>query len=217
MNNYANEQMLREKIENKLSQEIEKLKNTFIENQNNLLNRIEELKADSSNSSQQNTETLKELGKLKEELEHMRKNEELRRKYLYDVMLDKTLKYNEIERATKFPFYTHEEKAQEFNSKDSDYNENYNYNYSQNDFKDHDTTGHLKNFEDELFSDDKNSKKLDKYTIDNKSEYYKNMINPKRMNVTNLSSLYGNTNYKMNTTTQFIDMQTKEVYRVSIC
>lgn len=56
------------------------------------MNRIGELKQDSSNANLQNSETTKELSNLKHELENIRKDEEYRRKYLYDVLLDKNLK-----------------------------------------------------------------------------------------------------------------------------
>ena len=38
---------------------------------------------------------------LKQELENIRKDEEYRRKHVYDVLLDKTLKYNDIVKSTK--------------------------------------------------------------------------------------------------------------------
>lgn len=176
----------RDALTKKISEEIQLLKNTFLDNQNNLLKRIEELKVESTTANQQNTETVKELTNLKQELENIRKDEEYRRKYVYDVLLDKTLKYNDIIKATKLP------PGEEFSYIDENNKRKLNDNTDANS---------LNNFDN-----------ISNYAENLKRDLMRgyNMLNKTRM-----TSMYGRTNYQMNATTKFIDMQTKEVYKVN--
>lgn len=187
MNNNQNAEMERDALSKKIAEEIQLLKNTFIDNQNNLLRRIEELKIESTTANQQNSETVKELTKLKEELENIRKDEEFRRKHVYDVLLDKSLKYNEIMKSTRLPpgddfEFLKEEDKDGFNNERSDAQS-----LSHND----NVSVYAKNLKRDLMRG-------------------YNMLNRTRM-----TSLFGRTNNEMNATTKFIDMQTKEVYKVN--
>ncbi len=182
--NNQNNEIEREMLAKKIQEEISVLKNAFTEQQENLLKRMEELKNESSNANQKNSETLKELTNLKQELENMRKDEEYRRKYVYDVLLDKTLKYNDIIKSTKLT------PGEDFNYLAGN-NRNRNYEPSEN----------------------MSVKNLDTQTYFNnlKRDLMKNLPNK-----TNTTSLYGGrSNYEMNATSKFIDLQTKEVYKVN--
>lgn len=182
MNNH-NAEMEREILTKKIQEEIQVLKNTYMESQENLLKRIEELKKESSNANQQNSETIKELSNLKQELENIRKDEEYRRKYVYDVLLDKTLKYNDIIKNTRLT------PGEDFNYLNGNRNRNYE-------------------------ASEINSVKLDTQSYFNnlKRDLMKNLPNK-----TNTTSIYGGrSNFEMNATSKFIDMQTKEVYKVRV-
>jgi len=184
INKNQNQELEREALTKKISEEIQLLKNTFLDNQNNLLRRIEELKVESTTANQQNSETVKQLTSLKHELENIRKDEEYRRKHVYDVLLDKTLKYNEIMKSTRLP---PEAVDNEF----------------------------LPEFDKNGFNDANSVT-----NIDNVSEYAVNLKHDlmrgyNLLNRTRMSGLQGRTNYEMNATTKFIDMQTKEVYKVN--
>jgi len=185
-----NAEFERETLSKKIAEEIQLLKNTFSDNQNNLLKRIDELKVESSAANQKNSETVKELGKLKQTLESIRKDEEYRRKHVYDVLLDKTLKYNDIIKATRLPPGEDFNYLMENNSNRNGFNFN-----EQSDVNSFNNNDNVSNYAENLKRD-----LMRGY----------NMLNKTRM-----TSLYGKTNYEMNGTTKFIDLQTKEVYKVS--
>lgn len=187
INNNQNIESERDALSKKIAEEIQLLKNTFIENQNNLLKRMEELKIETTTANQQNTETVKELTNLKQELENIRKDEEYRRKHVYDVLLDKTLKYNEIIKSTRLP---PAEESEFIGENDSNW-------FNERDKKN--------------FSDDARSVVVSEYADNLKRDL---MRGYDLLNRTRLSGLHGRTNYQMNATSKFIDMQTKEVYQV---
>ena len=187
-NNNQNLELERDSLGKKITEEIQLLKNTFMENQNHLLQRIEELKIESTTANQQNSETVKELTNLKQELENIRKDEEYRRKHVYDVLLDKTLKYNDIMKNTKLP------PGEDFEFLgEQDKNRCRDYEKSE--------TNSVSNFDN-----------VSAYSNNLKRDLMRgyNMLNKTRM-----SGLFARTNYQMNVTSKFIDMQTKEVYKVN--
>jgi hypothetical protein len=72
----------------RIGEEIKELKNSFLNNHNNILKRIDEMKIESSDANKINTDALRELANLKKELENIRKDEEIRRKYIYDIIFE---------------------------------------------------------------------------------------------------------------------------------
>jgi hypothetical protein len=71
----------------KLNNEILGLKNIILEQQNSLLAQINELKAETNNANVQRYETLKEINFIKEELAKQKVDDDMRKKYIYDVIL----------------------------------------------------------------------------------------------------------------------------------
>lgn len=95
------EEILRKNVEH----EIGKLRNNLLDQQNELLKQINDLKAETQNANLQRYDALKEISQLKEELANQRQDEDLRRKYVYDVMIDNTSKVNHIYNSTKLADY----------------------------------------------------------------------------------------------------------------
>ena len=96
-NDQANLHFLnQQEIESKqqLNNEIIKLREQMNEQQNNLFNQINSLKQETQNANAQRFEALKEIEKLKDELSKQKYDEEIRRKYVYDVIADEHSKTN---------------------------------------------------------------------------------------------------------------------------
>ena len=88
---------------NKLNDEIMKLREQMQDQQINLFNQINSLKQETQNANQQRFEALKEIEKLKDELSKQRSDEEIRRKYVYDVIADDNSKIGNIYAETHLP------------------------------------------------------------------------------------------------------------------
>jgi hypothetical protein len=86
-----------------LNNELLKLRQNIAEQQNQLLGQINDLKVETQNANVQRYEALKEISNLKEELAKQRVDEELRQKYVYDVLVDKNTSVNNIYSHTKLP------------------------------------------------------------------------------------------------------------------
>lgn len=95
--------MHEEELKRNVNNEILKLRNHLVDQQNSLLNQINELKIETQNANMQRYEALKEISTLKEELSKQRIDEELRRKYVYDVLVDNTSKINYAYNKTNLP------------------------------------------------------------------------------------------------------------------
>ena len=95
INNQVNEAA----IENELL----KLRTNLMDQQNELLRQINELKSDAQKQNIERYEALQEINVLKEELSKNRMDEEVRKKYVYDVIVDNNNKVNEIFTTTKLP------------------------------------------------------------------------------------------------------------------
>ena len=100
-NQYINQEDLQLRLN--LNNEIIQLRNHIIDQQNQLLAQINDLKAETQNANLQRYEALKEISYLKEELAKQRVDEELRKKYVYDVLVDNNSKVNNIYSHTKLP------------------------------------------------------------------------------------------------------------------
>jgi hypothetical protein len=86
-----------------LNNELMKLRQNITEQQNQLLGQINDLKTETQNANLQRYEALKEISHLKEELAKQRADEELRQKYVYDVMVDNSNNVNKVYSHTKLP------------------------------------------------------------------------------------------------------------------
>ena len=86
-----------------LNNEILKLRDQMQDQQVNLFNQINSLKQETQNANMQRFEALKEIEKLKDELSKQRADEELRRKYVYDVIADDNSKVSNIYSQTHLP------------------------------------------------------------------------------------------------------------------
>jgi len=105
LNNQANEAAA---INNQVSEaaienELLKLRTNLMDQQNELLRQINELKSDAQKQNLERYEALQEINVLKEELTKNRMDEEVRKKYVYDVIVDNNNKVNEIFTTTKLP------------------------------------------------------------------------------------------------------------------
>ena len=85
-----------------LNNEILKLREQMKDQQNDLFNQIQFLKQETQNANQQRVEALKEIEKLKNELSKQRADENIRRKYVYDVIVNDAGNNNIIQE-TDFP------------------------------------------------------------------------------------------------------------------
>ncbi len=83
--------------------ELLKLRNNLMDQQNELLRQINDLKSDSQKQNIERYEALKEINTLKEELSKNRADEDVRKKYVYDIIVDNNSKVNDIFTSTKLP------------------------------------------------------------------------------------------------------------------
>ena len=109
-NNNAIDQEAIDKINQKemeskmqLNNEILKLREQMKDQQNDLFSQISFLKQETQNANKQRFEALKEIEQLKEELSKQRADENLRRKYVYDVVVNDTKNTNNIFQETHLP------------------------------------------------------------------------------------------------------------------
>ena len=86
-----------------LNNEIMKLREQMKDQQNDLFNQIAFLKQETQNANQQRFEALKEIDKLKDELSKQRNDEILRRKYVYDVVVNEAKDVNNIVQESHLP------------------------------------------------------------------------------------------------------------------
>ena len=86
-----------------LNNEILKLREQMKDQQNDLFNQIQFLKQETQNANQQRFEALKEIDKLKDELSKQRADENLRRKYVYDVVVNDARNTNSVIQETHLP------------------------------------------------------------------------------------------------------------------
>ena len=98
-----NEQEALEKINQKemeskmqLNNEILKLREQMKDQQNDLFYQIQYLKQETQNANQQRFEALKEIEKLKDELSQQRADENLRRKYVYEAVINDSKATNNL-------------------------------------------------------------------------------------------------------------------------
>ena len=109
-NNNITEQEAIDKINQKemeskmqLNNEILKLREQMKDQQNDLFHQIQFLKQETQSANQQRFEALKEIEKLKDELSKQRADENLRRKYVYDVVVNDARNANNIIQETHLP------------------------------------------------------------------------------------------------------------------
>ena len=86
-----------------LNNEILKLREQMKDQQNDLFHQIQFLKQETQSANQQRFEALKEIEKLKDELSKQRADENLRRKYVYDVVVNDTRTANNIIQESHLP------------------------------------------------------------------------------------------------------------------
>ena len=86
-----------------LNNEILKLREQMKDQQNDLFHQIQFLKQETQNANAQRFEALKEIEKLKDELSKQRADENLRRKYVYDVVVNDAKTANNIIQETHLP------------------------------------------------------------------------------------------------------------------
>ena len=86
-----------------LNNEILKLREQMKEQQDDLFHQIAFLKQETQNANQQRFEALKEIDKLKDELSKQRNDEMLRRKYVYDVVVNDAKDANNIVQESHLP------------------------------------------------------------------------------------------------------------------
>ena len=86
-----------------LNNEILKLREQMKDQQNDLFNQIQFLKQETQSANMQRFEALKEIEQLKEELSKQRADENLRRKYVYDVIVNDANSLNNVIQETHLP------------------------------------------------------------------------------------------------------------------
>ena len=86
-----------------LNNEILKLREQMKDQQNDLFHQIQFLKQETQNANQQRFDALKEIEILKGELSKQRADEDLRRKYVYDVVVNDARTSNNIIQETHLP------------------------------------------------------------------------------------------------------------------
>jgi hypothetical protein len=86
-----------------LNNEILKLREQMKDQQNDLFNQIQFLKQETQSANMQRFEALKEIEQLKEELSKQRADENLRRKYVYDVIVNDANSLNNVIKETHLP------------------------------------------------------------------------------------------------------------------
>ena len=101
----AFEKIQQKELESKLqlNNEIMNLREQMKEQQNDLFHQIAFLKQETQNANQQKFEALKEIDKLKDELSKQRNDEILRRKYVYDVVVNDAKNANNIVQESHLP------------------------------------------------------------------------------------------------------------------
>ena len=101
----AFEKIQQKELESKLqlNNEIMNLREQMKEQQNDLFHQIAFLKQETQNANQQRFEALKEIDKLKDELSKQRNDEILRRKYVYDVVVNDAKNANNIVQESHLP------------------------------------------------------------------------------------------------------------------
>ena len=101
----AFEKIQQKELESKLqlNNEIMNLREQMKEQQNDLFHQIAFLKQETQNANQQRFEALKEIDKLKDELSKQRNDEILRRKYVYDVVVNDAKNVNNIVQESHLP------------------------------------------------------------------------------------------------------------------
>ena len=87
----------------KLNNEILQLRDQMKDQQNDLFNQIQFLKQETQAANMQRFEALKEIEKLKDELSKQRQDENLRRKYVYDVIVNDANGLNNVIQETHLP------------------------------------------------------------------------------------------------------------------
>ena len=99
------EKIQQKELESKLqlNNEIMNLREQMKEQQNDLFHQIAFLKQETQNANQQRFEALKEIDKLKDELSKQRNDEILRRKYVYDVVVNDAKNANNIVQESHLP------------------------------------------------------------------------------------------------------------------
>lgn len=90
-------------LKRNINNEMLKMRNNIFDQQNQVLKQINDLKAETQNSNMQRFEALKEISALKEELAKQRSDEELRKKYVYDVLIDNSSKVSNVYGNTQLP------------------------------------------------------------------------------------------------------------------
>ena len=105
IDNEAFDRIHQKEMESKmqLNNEIMKLREQMKDQQNDLFHQIAYLKQETQNANQQRFEALKEIDKLKEELSKQRTDENLRRKYVYDVVVNEARDTNNIVQESHLP------------------------------------------------------------------------------------------------------------------
>ena len=105
IDNEAFDRIHQKEMESKmqLNNEIMKLREQMKDQQNDLFHQIAYLKQETQNANQQRFEALKEIDKLKEELSKQRMDENLRRKYVYDVVVNEARDTNNIVQESHLP------------------------------------------------------------------------------------------------------------------
>lgn len=83
--------------------EMQKMRRELIDSQKELVTQVEGLKVMNQEANLQRYDALREIAKLKEDLEEQRKEEANRRKYMYDLLVDRNKKMDAIERSIKIP------------------------------------------------------------------------------------------------------------------
>jgi hypothetical protein len=90
-------------LRHNINNEILNLRNGIVEQQTLLLKQINDLKTETQSANLQRYEVLKEFSTLKEEISKQRVDEEMRRKYVYDVLVDNNSKVSNLYGNTKLP------------------------------------------------------------------------------------------------------------------
>jgi len=156
-----------------------------MDQQNELLRQINDLKVDSHKQNVDRYEALHEINTLKEELSKNRTDEELRKKYVYDVIVDNNSKVNHIYEGIKMgPMYESENNNNDFKPSKQNNNNNNNNNYKKQTYEE-ESTNSKQNFDyvgkvPELYNERNGLKveskfiDIDTYNVNNVSFIYIN-------------------------------------------
>ena len=143
----------------KLNNELIQLRQQMQEQQNELYNQINVLKEQTHNANMERFEALKEIEKLKDEISNQRKEEELRKQYVREVLNNNNKDYE------------YEENENNFNI-NLNYDEQKDYNKNLNHFDDSD----IGNESDEYKLNNNKQKEIDYNQIDNLDKERINLI-----------------------------------------